>query len=621
MKKLLYSILALAGVVATSCTQEHIDVTYDPTKVDAPVINSVTAGVLADEEPVTINYTDVNFNHQVSLPVYTLYVAKAGQEMKDQVAISGIEFDKAEAGADGSKSISIAAKTVNNLLVKTFAAEYDVEFSLDFQIVAAVKNEKGTAVAGTESYSNIVSVKVTPFEVKEAQPDKDLFQYMYVVGSHNGWDHAAVAKNYDFIYDYEGNGVYRGVVNMRKPEANTEFKLTTGDWGKDEHSMAEGEFADEAASIDLVAGGGANINVYKKNQYYVFEFDKTNLKFSKVYAFDTLGVIGLNGNWDTDAVKMEYNALYTRFFADIEATADCEIKVRANDGWDINWGADCVSNGNNIKIAAGKYRVYLDLNKNTLVVNENMYGKDEPGIDGGATTPEEPEEPAEPEGPKTEENRWGVVGSFTEWGKQADLYMDEVAENLFVRTGVTLTADDEFKVRYNNDWNESYGAEGEVATVTVGEKFVLTKKDSKNLKVAAGTYDIYIDTKDFNLWVMNANETPEGLGLATYKLYADVTAAGWETCKVYGWGDLGNFAGDWSGSEMTATKVDGKDYFVWQFNVVAKGKTINFLLNNGEGGDNNQTENIEDLKLESDVYVTVLASEDGKAKCKYTLGK
>ena len=55
--------------------------------------------------------------------------------------------------------------------------------------------------------------------------------------------------------------------------------------------------------------------------------------------------------------------------------------------------------------------------------------------------------------------------------------------------------------------------------------------------------------------------------------------------------------------------------------VVAKGKTIGFVLNNGEGGDNNQTENIDDLKLESDVYVTVLASEDGKAKCKYTLGR
>ena len=608
MKKLLYSILALAGVVATSCTQEHIDVTYDPTKVDAPVINSVTAGVLADEEPVTINYTDVNFNHQVSLPVYTLYVAKAGQEMKDQVAISGIEFDKAEAGADGSKSVSIAAKTVNNLLVKTFAAEYDVEFSLDFQIVAAVKNEKGTAVAGTESYSNIVSVKVTPFEVKEAQPDQELFPHLYVVGSLNGWDHGNVKKESDFIYDYEGNGVYRGVVNMRKPEANVEFKLTGGDWGKDEHSMAEGPFEDEASKIDLVAGGGANINVYKKNQFYFFEFDKAALTLSKVYAFDSLGVIGVNGNWDADAAKMEYNPVYTRFYADIEVTSDCEFKVRADGGWGLNWGADAAKDGSNIAISAGKYRVYFDLNKGTLVANEGMYGKDEPGVGGGATTPEEPEQPEEPT-----ETTYGLIGTFNGWA-EPDVDLVARGDGFYVAKGVVV-ADVEEKdgvkenkmlVRLNDKWDDKFGFAEDNTYVQLG-KNTLTA-GGKDMWVNPGTYDFYFNPTSTELFVANAGEADPTLpeGSKAVKLLADVSAAGWTNCNIYGWGDLGEYGGTWPGKELSTETIDGKEYYVFSFDAYAFGKKVSVIFNNGS----EQTVNIEDVVLDKD-YIITLTEKDG----------
>ena len=40
MKKLLYSILALAGVVATSCTQEHVEVQYIPGNDGAPSLGA-----------------------------------------------------------------------------------------------------------------------------------------------------------------------------------------------------------------------------------------------------------------------------------------------------------------------------------------------------------------------------------------------------------------------------------------------------------------------------------------------------------------------------------------------------------------------------------------------------
>ena len=607
MKKLLYSILALAGVVATSCTQEHIDVTYDPTKVDAPVINSVTAGSLEADVPVTVNYTDVSFNHPVSDPIYTLYVAKAGQEMADKVRVSGVEFDKAEKGEDGSKSVSIPAKTINNLLVKTFEAEYNVEFSLDFQIEAAVKNEKGTAVAGTEAYSNIATVKLTPYEAKEAQPDQELFPYLYVVGSLNGWDHGNVKKESDFIYDYEGNGVYRGVVNMRKPEANVEFKLTGGDWGKDEHSMAEGTFEDEASKIELVAGGGANINVYKKNQFYFFEFDKAALTFSKVYAFDSLGVIGVNGNWDADAAKMEYNPVYTRFYADIEVTSDCEFKVRADGGWGLNWGADGAKDGGNIAIGAGKYRIYFDLNKGTLVANEGMYGKDEPGVGGGAATPEEPEQP------EPTETTYGLIGTFNGWA-EPDVDLVARGDGFYVAKAVVI-ADVEEKdgvkenkmlVRLNDKWDDKFGFAEKNTYVQLG-KNTLTA-GGEDMWVNPGTYDFYFNPTTAELFVANAGEADPTLpeGSKAVKFLADVSATGWTNCNIYGWGDLGNYGGDWPGKELSTETIDGKEYYAFTFEAFAFGKKVSVIFNNGS----EQTVNIEDIILDKD-YIFTLTEKDG----------
>jgi hypothetical protein len=77
----------------------------------------------------------------------------------------------------------------------------------------------------------------------------------------------------------------------------------------------------------------------------------------------TIGIIGpaQTGGWDTDT-DMTYNQETRAWEATIELAAD-EIKFRANDGWDINWGGDTenlTEGGANIKIAeAGTYFIQL----------------------------------------------------------------------------------------------------------------------------------------------------------------------------------------------------------------------------------------------------------------------
>ena len=77
----------------------------------------------------------------------------------------------------------------------------------------------------------------------------------------------------------------------------------------------------------------------------------------------SIGVIGpaQEGGWDSDT-DMTYNKETGAWEITIDLKAD-EIKFRANDGWDINWGGktdNLTEGGANIKIAeAGTYFIQL----------------------------------------------------------------------------------------------------------------------------------------------------------------------------------------------------------------------------------------------------------------------
>lgn len=411
------------------------------------------------------------------------------------------------------------------------------------------------------------------------------------------------------MFDYSASGnIYAGVIDFADAEgvslANTGFKLTgiagwddTCNWGEETKATE----VDEPASIQLITGGGSQDIMRYAKRFYGFEFDKTTLVLKKAWGADQIGIIGLNGDWETDIV-MEYNAKWTRFYADIDAAADTEMKFRADAGWDLNWGVDCAQGGDNIPVPAGQYRVYFNPVTGLIEFNAKAYGTEE-DTGAGADTPDVPE------GPVTEPDRWGVVGTITGWGGQADLYMSEVGENLFVRNGVTVTADDQFKIRFNNDWAVNYGAAGDVEpfAVTVGEELVLAA-GGKNLSAPAGTYDIYFNIVDFKIWVMNEGETPGGVEVKTVKIYGDVSATGWTNCNAWIWDDGGaNYTGgNWPGLALETAEVDGKTYYVFNCAPEMIGTTVNVIFNNGS----EQTVDIKGVELNDDVVITLTEKDD-----------
>lgn len=583
--------MALAGVAFASCTQEHIDVQYFPENAVAPVLGDIAGCDLAEGgADIVVEYTKAEFG-VATAQSHNLYISKS-EDMAD--------MKKAKA-TFGEGTITLTQSDLN--VVALDFAEAGANVDMYFAIVANLNTDKGAAVAGTELYSNIVKATFKSFVADVLPTEK--FEKVWVIGDYCGWDHSKT----QFLFDYTASGTtFAGIVDFADAEgvskAANGFKLTgvagwddTCNWGLEDNTTAEAE----ATSLQLITGGGSqDIKAYAK-RFYGFEFDNTTLVLKKSWSADQIGIIGLNGDWETDIV-MEYNPKWTRFYADIEAADATEMKFRADAAWDLNWGVDCAQGGGNIAVAAGKYRVYFNPVTGLIELNAGKYGTEEDLTGGGNNGGETPE----PEGPVTEPDRWGVVGTLTDWGGEADLYMSEVGENLFVRTNVTLTDEDQFKVRFNNDWGINAGAAGDVEpfAVTVGEELVLVG-GGKNLSAPAGTYDIYFNVVDYKMWVMNAGDTPGGVEVKTYKLYADVRAAGWNSCNLYSWGDLGEFAGGWPGSAMTA---EG-DYYVWALDASANGKTINVVLNNGEGS---QSVDIKDIVINDDIFITLTNDEGGK---------
>ena len=168
--------------------------------------------------------------------------------------------------------------------------------------------------------------------------------YIWQAGNGNGWGSPASP-----LYSPAGDGKYTGFMYL-----DGEFKFRSGednwnapDWGT---GGSEGTLAEQAGNLSADAG------------YYKVEVDLGALTY-KLTPITTIGIVGpaQAGGWDADT-DMTYNKETGAWEATVELAAD-EMKFRANDGWDINWGGtenNLTQGGNNIKVAtAGKYFIQL----------------------------------------------------------------------------------------------------------------------------------------------------------------------------------------------------------------------------------------------------------------------
>lgn len=407
-------------------------------------------------------------------------------------------------------------ESINTKLVYDVEVEPDTPTAVNFYVSATIGTDY------KKVYSEPVSVTMTVTKAERVYPT------VWVIGDYCGWSH----DNSQFLFSFLDDEInYEGVIDFGEKAANG-FKLTgiagwddSCNWGLD--GEAEKPEA-EASSITLISSGGSgNIDIYSK-RFYRFAFDRSSLTLTKSLSFDQLGIVGDGvGSWDNDLV-MEFDAKTQRFWVDATLVAG-EIKFRLDGAWDTSFGSateGMLDSGDNIKVPAGNYRIYVNLNNSaamTYELNAEDYGQ------GG----EEPEPEPEPEVAD-----WYIHGQTVatpDWGPTA---MESASDNIaaYKAANVEVAANSEFLFK-SGDESQWIGADASLAggdgryTCTIGAAFAVSANKVNAVVADAGTYDYWLLPDAGRAYVMAAGVKPEYVP-ETWGLVGNLT----------GWGDLGDFS-------------------------------------------------------------------------------
>lgn len=506
MKKLFYTIIAFAGILLASCTTDADKLVLDPSSTVAPTLGTLAGTTLSsDGADLTFEFTQPKYNVDAGV-LYTLYASDSQ------------DFGKQEklAATIGGTTVTVKQSALNSVILN-LGGEPDAEFTVYLRLDSWLATNKNTPVESSLARSGVLSATFVPYS--QLILDKDVYDHVWVMGDYCGWSH----DNSQFLYNYNKDGkTFTGVIDFGEKAANgikftgaASWDASTGNWG----SEAQAEEA-EAKSLKLVNGDGAqNITCYSK-RFYAFSLDKNSLMLTKDWGANVIGIVGGFNDWGNSGLpdtEMNYNADYVRFWADVDFTSDTEIKFRADGKWDYNWGKDC--GGDNLPVSAGKYRIYLDLNKKSVELSTSMYGKDEPSASGGEPEPE-PEKPAV----------WSLIGTIggTNWDTDTD--MTNTDDEVWIARSVALTANDEFKLRFGHDWADAVGGTeaNSKSTIDPTNPYDVFKPvlgtvfatGGMNIQVGVeGTYDVTYDNAAKTILVENHK--------ALFSLIGDINGSGW----------------------------------------------------------------------------------------------
>jgi len=311
--------------------------------------------------------------------------------------------------------------------------------------------------AGTAKVSEASGMKISAKIGGNEEPEPEPVTGWNFIGLNGDWDNDILAT--------ENDGVWSAYITATPAEGQetTEFKWRK-DGGWDENYG--GTFVALGEPFEAVAGGD---NIKVPAGFYKVELNLNDMTIT-VSNGTVWSLIGAFNEWGGDVDMVLTDGKWVSPVTKLEG----EFKLRENHGWDNNRGGTFVAlgepfavekDGPNINVEAGNYVVTYDPEAETVVIDETG---------------------------------WGLVGTINGWGGSPDIILKE--SGLFlVAKNVTLTADDEIKLRYNSDWAVNRGGRSAVG------KAVKVTQDGPNIKPGvAGSYDVYYRPDSEVLFVLEA---------------------------------------------------------------------------------------------------------------------
>ncbi len=171
------------------------------------------------------------------------------------------------------------------------------------------------------------------------------YDFLYLPGNQNGWNHANAAR----IFSAVGGTEFAGFDNL-----NGQFKFTDApDWSHTNYGAAA-----EAGKLSTDGSAG---NLDAEAGFYYIKADIANLTYS-LTKITSVGLIGDFNSWGSQQNLTSTDNLH--WTGTLTVSAGQGWKFRFNDDWGINLGGDINMlswGGDNIVVDAGTYNVELDL--------------------------------------------------------------------------------------------------------------------------------------------------------------------------------------------------------------------------------------------------------------------
>ena len=257
------------------------------------------------------------------------------------------------------------------------------------------------------------------------------------------------------------------------------------------------------------------------------------------------GIAGTMTNW-ADNADLAMTAEGDWFVAkNVTIEADSKFKFRANGNWTNNRGTETttavaadtetkvVANGQDISAAVPAiYDIYLSKNADKMKL-----------VKVGDIDIPDPEQPVASD--------WGIVGDLTNWADKKDVTMYSY-KGMYVAYEVKFPADGSFKIRKGGVWNDAanYGLETS-GDVEPGYYYkVITSGGSGNIKIKAGTYDIWFDLTNKTVYVLLPGTDPATVSQGTPSAPSN-------------WNLVGSFNG-WNPGDKTYAMTAQGDYYVYK---------------------------------------------------------
>jgi hypothetical protein len=327
MKKLTYILITVFALgVLISCEEKLAEPVLDMSGAVAPSMTAPAAGsefVLLEENAdttlTTFTWAEAQYNGPaLESTKYSLEMDTVGGDFSGAVELVNT--------TETSYSVTVGA--MNTALLGMGLVAGDTT-AVQFRLVCYVNTDTDY----TNLMSGVTNYSFVPYSGEVSVP------VLWVPGDYQGWN-PGEAPN---VFDYDGDGVYNGYIYF--PEGGTfEFKFTSHpDWDNTNYGAGA-----TPGTLDTDAGAG-NLSVPGPGGWWL-EIDVNNLTWGITNTdgvAENWGVIGQWLDWAED-IDLVFDPIEQHLSVTVEgipAQEDQRFKFRANDGWDLNLGANDPDDG------------------------------------------------------------------------------------------------------------------------------------------------------------------------------------------------------------------------------------------------------------------------------------